>query len=167
MLAPVIPFARPEDRIRLSVSQEVASANKCLAQSKLVVSTGRNLTIDHRLRKGSVVRGVSGVCFEHDLRLDPSLVWVLSRVQPVVNEDELPISFRFVPQSVFRFCARCLKCDLLATFAIQPVSRAEISMKFESAHLPFQTLNFLVRLLQFVVRWLQCHLALILRSNLI
>src|SRR5215469_3954796 len=34
MLAPVISFARPEDRARLTVAEEAPSANKGLAQSK-------------------------------------------------------------------------------------------------------------------------------------
>ena len=87
-----------------------------------------------------------------------------SQLLTKINSHRCLLHFR---QSVFRFCARRLQCDLLSTFAIQSISRAEISAKFENTYLPLQTLNLVLGLLQFVVSWLRRRLPLILRSNLI
>src|SRR5262249_39366207 len=96
VLTPVISFTRPEDRIRLGIAEEVAAADKCLAQSELIISTRCSLAIDDCLRKGSIACGVGGISLQHDLGFDPGLIRMVGRIQPVVDEDELPISFRFV-----------------------------------------------------------------------
>jgi len=40
---------------------------------------------------------------DHDFRFQPRLVAIVVRVQPVVDEMNSPLRFRFIPQAIFRF----------------------------------------------------------------
>src|SRR6516225_1260588 len=124
MLAPVIPLAGPELRIRLAL-KDIAGPYKSLAQTKLIVA--------NPVVEVGVAGGIGGVRLEHNFGVKPGLVGIVVGVQPVVDKNEFAISFGFVSQPVLGPCARRLESDLLAALAVQSIAGTEISMKLERA----------------------------------
>src|SRR4029077_4023527 len=103
VLPPVIAFARPKLEARLTLD-DVAGLHKCFAQPEpAAVIEGRQV-----LRVG----------LNHDLRLDPRLAGITSRVEPVVDEDQLAVGFGLVSEAVFRTSPRSLESHLLAALSI-------------------------------------------------
>jgi len=58
LYSPNVAAPRRTARVVMTVAYELAAADKSLAQSKSVVSTGCYRTIDRSLRKGGIVREV-------------------------------------------------------------------------------------------------------------
>ena len=113
LVAAVIPFARPELGIGLALKY-VAALNEGFTQADLVVADAST-----KIRVACRVRGIG---LNHKLRLHPRLIGIVFRIQPVVDEDQLTVCFRLIPQPEFRIGPRSLKCHLLSAPAVESVA---------------------------------------------
>src|SRR5262249_7322399 len=156
VLAAVVAFPRPELGVGLAL-EDVAATDERLAQAELVVVGG--------VGEVGVGCGFRRFRLDHALRLEPGLVAVLVRVQPVVDEDRLAVGLGLVAQPVLRARARGLERDLLAADAVQAVAGAEVAVELEGLHRRLEPLDLRLRLPQEVVGRLRRQLALVLLAD--
>ena len=88
-------------------------------------------------------------------------------VHPVVDEDQLAVSLRFVSQAVFGAGSRRLESDLLPAHTIQTVTRPKITVEFKRPDLFLKLLDSLIGLSQQIVGGFRRQLPLIFRARLI
>ena len=137
----------------------MAGLNESFAKAELIVTGPK--------RKIRVTRRIRGIGLDHGLSLHPGLIRTALRIQPVVDKDQFPVSFRFISQAVFRISPGSLKSNLLPALAVQTVSRAKISMEFKATQLFVQLFDLYVRLSEEVIRRFRRKLPLKLCPDLI
>ena len=142
VLAAVISFTRPELGVRLAL-QDVTGLDERFTETEVVLTGASG--------KSRISRRVGSVGLQHHLGLNPPLVGIVVRIQPVIDEDEFSVSFRFVSQTVFRARSGSLKCDLLAANAVQTEARTKISVEFKGARALLQIRDLYVSFLQEVI----------------
>jgi hypothetical protein len=96
----------------------------------------------------AIVLGIRCVGLNHQLSPEPGVVGVMVRVYPIVNKDQFRVGFHFVSWSVLGFGSRRLKRNLLPADAIQPITRAKVSVKLEGAFPLLKLLDLFVCLFQ-------------------
>lgn len=64
--------------------------------------------------------------------MKPSMILRHFGVDPVVDEDELPIGISFIAQAIFRRCPGRLEGNLLSSVAINSFACAKVTVEFES-----------------------------------
>ena len=106
MLAAIVSFARPELGVWLTI-QYIAGLDEGLAEAESIAA---DCTGESRIGVG-----VGGVGFHQHLGLDPCLVGVMVRIQPVIHKDEFSIGLGFISKAVFGARSRSFKRDLLAS----------------------------------------------------
>src|SRR6266576_3302640 len=142
MLAAVVAFTGPELGIRLAF-EDVAAAHKGLAEPELIVAIVA--------RKIGVAGGIRGVGLNHYFRFQPRFIVIVCRVEPIVDENEFSIRFRFVAESILGVSTGSLKGDLLTAFAVEAITRSEVTVKFKALHLLIQFLYLLVCLSEEII----------------
>ena len=120
-----------------------AQIEEGFAQSELVVAD--------TVGEICVAGGVRSVCLNHYLRLYPGFVRVALGIQPIVDENKLAIGLRFISQAILRIRARSLESDLLAAYAVESVSGAQVAVELKSSHLLLQLGDFFVRFIQQII----------------
>src|SRR5215831_774483 len=104
MLAPVISLTNPKLGIWLAF-KNIAPTDKGFPQAELIIA-GAVVEV-------GITGRVRGVRLEHNLGLEPCPVGIVVRVQPIIDKNELAVSFSFVAEAIFRSGTRRLKGNLL------------------------------------------------------
>src|SRR5258706_3343705 len=141
----------------------MARLDENLTQAELVVA---GAAIARAVREVSIAGGVRRIGLDHGLCFHPSLVRGSLWVQPVVHEDQFAICLGFVSQAVLSSRAWSLEGDLLSTYAVDAVARAEVSMKFEATEFLLHSRNLRLSFLQQLIGGHRGYLSLKIGSHL-